>query len=159
MYTATCIAKQHMHTHTHISTHPCYTCTHMHAKSSWPPRGGVWERNILATQQQFKPTITTTPLCQDVPLQTSAIWLVYQLHTLEPPTTYLAVYMCLFLVRKLLCLVLVVFFFMCVCWSVCHWAYQLGGVSVHGAPLRCGTPHSGMPHCGAMPRMYKLRSG
>ena len=25
--------------------------------------------------------------------------------------------------------------------------------------LRCGTPHSGTPHCSAMPRMYKLRSG
>ena len=70
MYTATCIAKQHMHAHTHISTHPCYKRTHMHAKSSWPPHGGVWERNILATQQQFERTITTTPLCQDIPLRT-----------------------------------------------------------------------------------------
>ena len=69
MYTATCITKQHMHAYTH-NTHSCYTRTHMHTDCSWCPHGGVWERNILATQQQFEPMITTTPLCQDVSLQT-----------------------------------------------------------------------------------------
>ena len=59
-----------MHANTHTSTHSCYTRTHMHADCSWPPRSGVWERNILATQQQFEPMITTTTLCQDVPLRT-----------------------------------------------------------------------------------------
>ena len=34
MYTATCIAKQHMHTHTHKHT----LMLHIHTDCSWPPR-------------------------------------------------------------------------------------------------------------------------
>ena len=43
-------ADTHAHTHTHThtqSTQSCYTCTHQHAKSSWPPRGSMWEGNTL----------------------------------------------------------------------------------------------------------------
>ena len=69
-------------THTHAQPHTHATHTHMHADCSWPPRGGVWERNILATYtfapwQQFEPLSqfnALMPRCSSANKELHAHW-------------------------------------------------------------------------------------